>query len=55
MSDALMEFETLSPAQAGDIMAGAKPRAPDEGVNTSGTNNNKNSQEGSVGDPLEET
>lgn len=55
MSDALMEYETLSPAQAGDIMAGAKPRAPDEGVNTSGTNNNKNSQEGSVGDPLEET
>ena len=55
MSDALMEYETLSPAQAGDIMAGAKPRAPDEGVNTSGANNNKNSQEGSVGDPLEET
>ena len=55
MSDALMEYETLSPAQAGDIMAGAKPRAPDEGVNTSGTNNNKNSQEGSVGDPIEET
>ena len=55
MADALMEYETLSPAQAGDIMAGAKPRAPDEGVNTSGTNNNKNSQEGSVGDPLEET
>ena len=55
MSDALMEYETLSPAQAGDIMAGAKPRAPDEGGNTSGTNNNKKSQEGSVGDPLEET
>ena len=55
MADALMEYETLSPAQAGDIMAGAKPRAPDEGVNTSGTNNNKNSQEGSVGDPIEET
>ena len=55
MADALMEYETLSPAQAGDIMAGAKPRAPDESVNTSETNNNKNSQEGSVGDPLEET
>ncbi len=55
MADALMEYETLSTAQVGDIMAGAKPRAPDEGVITSETNNNKNSQEGSVGDPLEET
>ena len=55
MADALMEYETLLPAQVGDIMAGAKPRAPDEGVNKSKTNNNKNSQEGSVGDPLEET
>ena len=54
MADALMEYETLSPAQAGDIMAGAKPRAPDQGV-ASETNNSKNSQEGSVGDPLEET
>ncbi len=28
MADALMEYETLSPEQIGDIMAGGKPRAP---------------------------
>lgn len=28
MAEALMEYETLSPEQVGDIMAGAKPRAP---------------------------
>ena len=55
MADALMEYETLSPAQAGDIMAGAKPRAPDDGANTSKTDDEKDSQPGSVGDPLEET
>ena len=30
MADALMEYETLSPEQVGDIMAGGKPRAPKE-------------------------
>lgn len=30
MADALMEYETLDPAQLDDIMAGAKPRAPDD-------------------------
>ena len=55
MADALMEYETLSPAQAEDIMAGAKPRAPDDGANTSKTDDEKDSQPGSVGDPLEET
>lgn len=29
MADALMEYETLSPEQVGDIMAGGKPRAPE--------------------------
>jgi len=28
MAEALMEYEALSPEQVGDIMAGAKPRAP---------------------------
>ena len=55
MADALLEYETLLPAQAGDIMAGAKPRAPDDGGSTSGTDGDKNSQRGSIGDPLEET
>ena len=55
MADALMEYETLSPAQAEDIMAGAKPRAPDDGANTSKTDDETDSQPGSVGDPLEET
>ena len=55
MADALMEYETLSPAQVEDIMAGAKPRAPDDGANVAETDKNKNSQHGSVGDPLEET
>lgn len=30
MADALMEYETLSPEQVGDIMAGGKPRAPED-------------------------
>lgn len=30
MAAALMEYETLSPEQVGDIMAGGKPRAPEE-------------------------
>jgi cell division protease FtsH len=30
MADALMEYETLDPNQLDDIMAGAKPRAPDD-------------------------
>lgn len=30
MAEALMEYETLSPEQVGDIMAGGKPRAPEE-------------------------
>ena len=29
MADALVEYETLSPEQVGDIMAGGKPREPD--------------------------
>ncbi|MEE3280045.1 MAG: ATP-dependent zinc metalloprotease FtsH [Pseudomonadota bacterium] len=55
MADALMEYETLSPAQAEDIMAGAKPRAPDQGASPSKTDKDKDSQQGSLGDPLEET
>ena len=34
MADALMEYETLSPEQVGDIMAGGKPRAPVEPTDT---------------------
>ena len=30
MADSLMEYETLSPEQVGDIMAGGKPRAPED-------------------------
>jgi len=55
MADALMEYETLSPAQAEDIMAGAKPRAPAQGGSPSKTDKDKDSQQGSLGDPLEET
>ena len=55
MADALMEYETLSPAQAEDIMAGAKPRAPAQGGSPSQTDKDKDSQQGSLGDPLEET
>jgi len=29
MADALVEYETLTPEQVGDIMAGGKPRAPE--------------------------
>lgn len=34
MAEALMEYETLSPEQVGDIMAGGKPRAPVEPSDT---------------------
>ena len=34
MAEALMEYETLSPEQVGDIMAGGKPRAPVEPTDT---------------------
>ena len=34
MAGALMEYETLSPEQVGDIMAGGKPRAPEEPTDT---------------------
>lgn len=30
MAEALMEYETLSPEQVGDIMAGGKPRVPED-------------------------
>ncbi len=36
MADALMEFETLNSDQIDDIMAGAKPRAPDDDNQPSG-------------------
>ncbi len=39
MADALMEYETLSPEQVGDIMAGGKPRAPEDRTDVPPTKN----------------
>jgi len=42
MADALVEFETLVPHQIDDIMAGAKPRAPEDGPpNSFGSSDSK--------------
>ena len=53
MSDALMEFETLSAEQLDDIMAGAKPRQPPEPPPAS--SDNSSSGESPIGGPAEET
>ena len=62
MAEALIEYETLSPDQIEDIMAGAKPRAPSEPPSgeTSATVDQpepRESEEGSgpIGGPAEET
>ena len=54
MSDALMEFETLSADQLDDIMAGAKPRHP---TNTPPPSSDSSSSSGEspIGGPAEET
>jgi len=48
-----MEYETLSPDQLDDIMAGAKPRAPDDTPPASPTD--KPSGERPIGGPAEES
>ncbi len=53
MSDALMEFETLSADQLDDIMAGAKPRHPTEPPPSS--SGSASSGESPIGGPAEET
>ncbi len=63
MSEALMEYETLNSNQLDDIMAGAKPRAPDDsggdfgGPTVGGTSDSKDSESGPspIGGPAEET
>ena len=62
MADALMEYETLSPEQVGDIMAGGKPRAPKDpgGQPPSSdapqpTSSSDQSEPGPIGGPAEET
>ena len=69
MSDALMEYETLNSNQLDDIMAGAKPRAPEDsggdfggpsvgGSSTGdagGEEGKPNTGPGPIGGPAEET
>ncbi len=54
MANALIEYETLSPEQIDDIMAGAKPREPDVG-NGPSSQGGKPSGESPIGGPAEET
>jgi cell division protease FtsH len=62
MADALMEYETLSAEQIDDIMAGAKPRAPDaEGPPAAGRARDESGRRregeespGNIGGPAEE-
>ncbi len=56
MADALMEYETLDPNQLDDIMAGAKPRAPDDTPPASPSGKPQaGSGEQPIGGPAEET
>lgn len=63
MSDALMEYETLNSSQLDDIMAGAKPRAPEDGGSdfggptVSGASDSADPESGPspIGGPAEET
>lgn len=56
MADALMEYETLDPTQLDDIMAGAKPRAPDDTPPASPSDKPQaGSGEQPIGGPAEET
>jgi len=63
MSEALMEYETLNSNQLDDIMAGAKPRAPEDsggdfgGPTVTGTSDSEDSESGPspIGGPAEET
>ena len=51
MANALVEYETLSPEQAGDIMAGAKPRSPE----IQSQQPKSGPETGPIGGPAEET
>ena len=55
MSDALMEYETLSSEQLDDIMAGAKPRAPSDLPPPSSGPSKPEGGESPIGGPAEET
>ena len=52
MADALIEFETLLPEQIEDIMAGAKPRAPNPPKADKGSQSD--ASEAPIGGPAEE-
>jgi cell division protease FtsH len=56
MADALMEYETLDSNQIDDIMAGAKPRSPDDTPKPTGKvdTSEKDANEGSIGGPAGE-
>jgi len=56
MADALMEYETLDSSQIDDIMAGAKPRSPDDRPKPSGKvdSGKEDANKGSIGGPAGE-
>ncbi|MBV1905632.1 MAG: ATP-dependent zinc metalloprotease FtsH [Pseudomonadales bacterium] len=56
MAEALMEYETLDSDQIDDIMAGAKPRSPDDTPKATGKSDsiNKNTGDSSIGGPAGE-
>ena len=55
MADALLELETLTPAQADDIMAGAKPRVPpDTPTRPTSPGSSEGSEPGPIGGPAGE-
>ncbi len=56
MAEALMEYETLDSDQIDDIMAGAKPRSPDDTPKPTGKvkPSEKDASEGSIGGPAGE-
>ncbi|MCR9279303.1 MAG: ATP-dependent zinc metalloprotease FtsH [Pseudomonadaceae bacterium] len=56
MADALMEYETIDSDQIGDIMAGAKPRAPKRSDQASKSDDSdKGDEPDAIGPPAEET
>ncbi len=56
MADALMEYETINSDQIDDIMAGAKPRAPDDipPASTSASGKDGDDKESPIGGPAED-
>lgn len=55
MAEALVEYETLSAEQIDDIMAGAKPRQPDDTPPPVAPTDSTSSDESPIGGPAEET